>query len=142
MFLNMLYDFPGKLLDLFHLPGSTFHHLLGLLALIVLLRLFIPLHIIMTKELTRRNEVADLAEECHCTEFDIFIRAHTFYFGSDQPDKIKCDFIKYLNNWPDNYVLPFYIRNFLSELKRDSSDSRKSLSDGEVNTVTNKITLH
>jgi hypothetical protein len=139
MFSNILYDFPGKLLDLLHLSDSTFHHLLGLLAVIVLLRLFIPLHFIMTKELTRRNEVADLAEEYHCTEFDIFIKAHTFYYGSDQPEKIKCDFITYLNNWSDNYVLPFYIRNFLSELRRDSSDSRKTLSNSEVNTVSKKI---
>ena len=142
MLLNMLYDFPGKLLDLLHLSDSTFHHLLGLLAVILLLRLSIPLHIIMTKELTKRNEVVDLAEEYHCTEFDIFIKAHTFYYASDQPDKIKYDFIAYLNNWPDNYVLPFYVRLFLSELKRDNSDSRKTLSDGEVNSVSKKITVH
>ena len=139
MYFEIPFDFPGFILELLYLSDSTFHHLLGLLAVITLLRLFIPLHKIMTKELTRRNEVADLAEECRCTEFDIFAKAHKFYYGSDQPDKIKYDFIIYLSNWPDNYILPFYIRNFLTELKRDSSDSRKSLSDGEVNTVSKKI---
>ena len=139
MFCNMLYDFPGKLLDLLHLSDSTFHHLLGLLAVIALFRLFIPLHIIMTRELTKRNEVTDLAEEFHCTEFDIFVKAHTFYYGSNHPGKIKNDFITYLNNWPDNYVLPFYIRNFLTELKRDGSDSRKILPGGKISTLNKKI---
>lgn len=141
MFYNVLYDFPGNLLGLLHLSDSTFHHLLGLLAVTALLRLFIPLHIIMTKELTKRNEVADLAEECHCTEFDIFVTAHTFYYGANHPDKIKYDFITYLNNWPDNYVLPFYIRNFLTELKRDSSDSRNNLPGGKVGTLNKKLPI-
>ena len=141
MYFEIPFEFPGFILELLNLSDTTFYHLLGLLAVIALLRLFIPLHIIMTKELTRRNEVGDLAEECHCTEFDIFVKAHTFYYGSAHPDKIKYDFIKYLNNWPDNYVLPFYIRSFLTELKRDSSDSRKSHSDGKVKTLSKKIPL-
>ena len=141
MFCNMLYDFPGNLLDLFYLSDSAFHHLLGLLALIALLRLFIPLHIIMTRELKKRNEVTDLAEECHCTEFDIFVTAHTFYYGSNHPEKIKHDFIIYLNNWPDNYILPFYIRNFLKELKRDGSDSRKNLPGRKFSSLNKKIPI-
>lgn len=119
----MLYDLPGKLSALLHLPDSTFYHLLGLLAVISFLRLFIPLHCIMINELKRRNEVADLAEEKRCTEFDIFVMAHKYYFGSDQPDRTTNDFIVYLSNWPDNYILPFYIRNFLADLKRDDSIS-------------------
>jgi len=137
----MLYDLPGNLLDLLHLSDSTFHHLLGLLAVIAFLRLFIPLHVIMIRELTRRNEVADLAEEYRCTEFDVFVKAHTYYYGSNHPDKIKYDFITYLNIWPDNYVLPFYIRNFLTELKRDGSDSRASLAADKVKTVSKKIPI-
>ena len=139
MFCNMLYDFPGNLLDLLHLSDSTFHHLLGLLAVIALLRLFIPLHIIMTRELTKRNEVADLAEECHCTEFDIFVTAHSYYYGSNHPDKIKHDFITYLNNWPDNYILPFYMRNFLAKLERDNTDSIHNFSDDEISNVSKKL---
>ena len=141
MYFEIPFEFPGFILDLLYLSDSTLHHLLGLLAVIAFLRLFIPLHKIMTKELKRRNEVADLAEECRCTEFDIFAKAHKFYYGSDQPDKIKYDFIIYLSNWPDNYILPFYIRNFLTELKKNSSDSRKILSDGEVNTVSKKMPI-
>lgn len=125
MFLDLLYDLPGNIPDLLRLSDSTFYHLLGLLAVIGLLRLFIPLHTIMTSELKRRNEVTDLAEEIRCTEFDVFMKAHKFYYGSDHPDRTNQDFIAYLNNWPDNYILPFYIRIFLSERESDNSESQK-----------------
>jgi len=131
MFLQLLYDLPGSLPDLFYLSDSTFYHLLGLLAVTGFLRLFIPLHCIMTKELQRRNEVADLAEEKQCTEFDIFVAAHKYYFGSDHPARTKNDFITYLCNWPDNYILPFYIRIYLAELKRDNSVSGPALSKNQ-----------
>ena len=121
MFLHMLYGLPGTLPELFCLSDSTFCHLLGLLVVISILRLFIPLHAIMTRELKRRNEVADLAEEKHCTEFDIFVKAHKFYFGSDQPDRTHQDFITYLRNWPDNYTHPFYMRTFLAEIEKADS---------------------
>ena len=139
MYIEMLFEFPGFILELLYLSDSTFHHLLGLLAVVALLRLFIPLHLIMTKEISKRNEVADLAEEKNCTEFDIFVKAHEFYYGSNQPDQIKHDFITYLSNWPDNYMLPFYIRNFLAELERDNSDSRHDLLDDESNNARKKL---
>ena len=121
MFLHLLYDLPGNLPDLLYLTDTTFYHLLGVLTVIGILRLLIPLHLFMAKELKGRNEVADLAEEEHCTEFDVFVKAHRYYFGTDNPEKSKEDFIIYLCNWPDNYILPFYIRNFLAEFNRDSS---------------------
>ena len=136
---ELLLELPDFILELLTLSDSTFHNLLGLLVVIAFLRVFIPLHQTMMKELNRRNEVADLAEECNCTEFDIFIKAHKFYYGSDGPDKIKRDFITYLNNWPDNYILPFYIRNYLAELERDNSDSSHNLSDNEANNVGKKL---
>jgi len=139
MFSNILSDFPGIILELLTLSDPTFHHLLGLLAVITFLRIFVPLHLIMTRELLRRNEIADLAEEEHCTEYDIFLKAHKFYYGSEQPEKIKQDFIIYLNHWPDNYILPFYIRNFLEELKRDNTDSRHDLSGNEIKSEGKKI---
>ena len=139
MYFEMLLEFPGFILELLTLSDSTFHHLLGLLALIALLRLCVPLHKIMTKELSRRNKVSDLAEEYRCTEFDVFVKAHTFYYGSAEPDKIKWDFITYLNNWPDNYILPFYIRNFLEEFERDSSDSGHDSTKNTGSNVSEKL---
>lgn len=139
MFLNSLHEFPGIILDLFTLPDTTFYHLLGILVVIAFLRIFVPLHQIMTKELTRRNEVADLAEKGHCSEFDIFVRAHKYYYGSEQPEKIKNDFIVYLWNWPENYILPFYIRNFLENLNRDSTDSRPDASGNDVKKAKSKL---
>jgi len=123
MFFDRLFEFPGSILELFTLSDPTFYNLLGLLAVITFLRLFVPLHKIMTRELCRRNKIGDLAEARHCSEYDIFSTAHQFYYGSVQPEKIRQDFIIYLKNWPDNYVLPFYIRNFIEELERDNIDS-------------------
>ncbi|MBW2466531.1 MAG: hypothetical protein JRF02_04450 [Deltaproteobacteria bacterium] len=139
MFLDWLNELPGNIPDLLYLSDSTFYHLLGLVTLIGFLRIFIPLHCIMTSELQRRNEIADLAEENHCSEFDIFVKAHKFYFGSDHPDRTKQDFITYLNNWPDNYILPFYIRNFLAELERDDSDSRQYLLGDKGNKISENL---
>ena len=139
MFLQLLYDLPVNFANLFRLSDSTFYHLLGLLAVIGFLRLFIPLHCIMTKELKRRNEVADLAEEKQCTEFDIFVKAHKYYFGADHMARTKNDFIRYLCNWPDNYILPFYIRNFLADLERDNSVSTPPLSKNKKNNPEKKL---
>ena len=139
MFLQLLYDLPGNLADLFLLSDSTFYHLLGLLTVIGFLRLFIPLHFIMAKELKRRNEVADLAEEKQCTEFDIFVKAHKYYFGADHTARTKNDFITYLCNWPDNYILPFYIRNFLAEHERDNSVSESLFAKEKRNKPEQKL---
>jgi hypothetical protein len=124
MFVDEIFGSHGFFLKLLTLSDPTFYHLLGLLAVLAFLRLFVPLHFVMVRELLRRNEIADLAEEEHCNEYDIFVKAHKFYYGSEQPEKIKLDFITYLYNWPDNYILPFYLRIFLEELKRDNTDSK------------------
>ena len=124
MFVDEIYEFHKFFLKLLTLSDPSFSHLLGLLAVFAFLRLFVPLHSVMVRELLRRNEIADLAEEEHCTEYDIFVKAHEYYYGSEQPEKIKLDFITYLYNGPDNYILPFYLRIFLAELKRDNTDSR------------------
>lgn len=139
MFFDVLHEFPGFILETLTLTDSTFCHLLGLLAVTAFLRLFLPLHNIMTRELSRRNEVADLAEERRCSEFDIFVMAHEFYYGSIAPEKIKQDFITYLSNWPENYILPFYIRNFLAEFERDSSDARHERADNASHPATDKL---
>lgn len=130
MFVDKLSVLSDFFLSLLTLSDSAFYHLLGLLAVITLLRLFVPLHCTMTREFFRRNEIADLAEEERCTEYDIFVKAHNFFYGSEHSERIKHDFIAYLKNWPDNYILPFYIRNFLEELKRGNSDSRHELPEG------------
>jgi len=139
MFFAAPFEFPRIILELLILSDTTFYHLLGLLAVVAFLRIFVPLHLIMTCELMRRNEIADLAEEEHCTEYDIFIKAYKFYYGSEHPEKIKQDFIIYLKNWPDNYILPFYIRNFLEELKRDNTDTRHNLPDDHLNQAARKL---
>ena len=136
MYFEVPFEIPGYILELFTLSDKNFYHLLGILAVIALLRFIIPLHSLMVRELCRRNEITVLAEEYRCTEFDIFVKAHRFYYGSHKPDSIKHDFIAYLNHWPDNYVLPFYIRNYLEENQRDNSDScfAKSKKDGTDST--------
>ena len=130
MFVDKLSVLSDFFLSLLTLSDSAFYHLLGLLAVITFLRFFVPLHCTMALELFRRNEIADLAEEERCTEYDIFVKAHNFFYGSEHSERIKHDFIAYLKNWPDNYILPFYIRNFLEELKRGNSDSRHELPEG------------
>jgi len=139
MFVDNILEFPDFFLKLLTLSDPTFYHLLGLLAVLTFLRLFVPLHNIMVKELLRRNEIADLAEEKRCNEYDIFVKASKFYFGSEQPEKINQDFITYLSNWPDNYILPFYVRNFLAELKKDNTDSRNDTPNGSVKKVRGKL---
>lgn len=130
MFVDKLSVLSDFFLSLLTLSDSAFYHLLGLLAVITLLRLFVPLHCTMTREFFRRNEIADLAEEEHCTEYDIFVKAHIFFYGSEHSERIKYDFITYLKNWPENYILPFYIRNFLEELKKGNTYSRPELPAG------------
>ena len=133
MYFEVPFEIPGYILELFTLSDKNFYHLLGVLAVIALLRFIIPLHSLMVRELCRRNEITVLAEEYRCTEFDIFVKAHRFYYGSHRPDTIKHDFIAYLNHWPDNYILPFYIRNYLAEIERDSSDTRFAISENDSN---------
>jgi hypothetical protein len=102
MFVDKLSVLSDFFLSLLTLSDSAFYHLLGLLAVITFLRFFVPLHCTMARELFRRNEIADLAEEERCTEYDIFVKAHNFFYGSEHSERIKHDFIAYLKNWPDN----------------------------------------
>ena len=126
---------PGFVCDLFNLSDPTFYNLLGFLAIIVFLRLFLPLHSLMSRELFRRNEITDLAEEARCNEYDVFVTAHDFYYGHIQSARIKQDFINYLRHWPDNYILPFYVRNFLAEQARDKTDSRHDCPDDHIKII-------
>ncbi len=132
-------DFPGIFLDLLTLSDSTFYHLLGFLAVISFLRLFLPLHRMMSRELFRRNEIVDLAEKGMCTEYDVFIQAYLSYYGFLHPEVIKQDFIKYLKSWPDNYILPLYLRIFLDELDSFSEDSRHDHPDDPIKNAAAKL---
>lgn len=124
MFFAAPFDLPGMFRELLTLSDSTFYHLLGIVTVVSFLRIFLPLHSIMSKELFKRNEITDLAEQEMCTEYDIFMQAFISYYGCLQLDRIKRDFIVYLKSWPDNYILPFYLRIFLEDLNRNSNDSR------------------
>lgn len=109
MFFNMFSNISGFAAEMGTLSDAAFHNLLGLLLVVVILRLFLPLHRIMTAELATRNEIVDLAEADGCTEFDIFVRALVHFYGHQNLTKAEKDFAVYLCNWPDNYVLPYYI---------------------------------
>jgi len=87
MFVDEIYEFHKFFLKLLTLSDPTFYHLLGLLAVFALLRLFVPLNYVMVRELLRRNEIADLAEEEHCNEYDIFVKAHKFITVQNSPKK-------------------------------------------------------
>ena len=123
MFFCMLFDISGFAAQMGTLSDAAFHNLLGLLLVVVILRLFLPLHRIMTAELAMRNEIVDLAEADGCTEFDIFVRALTYFYGHQNLNKAEQDFAVYLFNWPDNYVLPYYVRLYLEMRERDGSDT-------------------
>ena len=123
MFFNMFSNISGFAAEMGTLSDAAFHNLLGLLLVVVILRLFLPLHRIMTAELATRNEIVDLAEADGCTEFDIFVRALVHFYGHQNLTKAEQDFAVYLYNWPDNYVLPYYVRLYLEMSERDGSDS-------------------
>jgi hypothetical protein len=123
MFFGVLFNISGFASQVVTLSDSSFHNLLGLLLVVVVLRLFLPLHKIMTAELTNRNEIVDLAEADGCTEFDIFARALAHFYGHQNLKKAEQDFGVYLCNWPGNYILPYYVRLYLKMRERDSSDS-------------------
>jgi hypothetical protein len=119
----MFFNVSGFAAQLGTLSDTAFHNLLGLLLVLVILRLFLPLHRIMTEELANRNEIVDLAEADGCTEFDIFARALVYFYGHQNLKKAEQDFVVYLCNWPDNYILPYYVRLYLKKRERDGSDS-------------------
>ena len=123
MFFGVLFNISEFASQAVCLSDSGFHNLLGLLLVVVVLRLFLPLHRIMTAELKNRNEIVDLAEEDGCTEFDIFARALAHFYGHQNLKKAEQDFVVYLCNWPDNYILPYYVRLYLKMRERDHSDS-------------------
>jgi len=114
----MLYEFfhslPGFIRDVSTVSDKVFQNLLGVLVVIAVLRIMVPLHKIMAADLAKRNKVVDLAEADGCSEFDVFVRAFEYYHGSrTNKEKAKGDFVAYICNWPDNYILPFYVRRYL-----------------------------
>jgi hypothetical protein len=119
----MFSNVSGFAAQLGTLSDTAFHNLLGLLLVLVILRLFLPLHRIMTEELANRNEIVDLAEADGCTEFDVFVTALAYFYGHQNLKKAEQDFAVYLCNWPDNYILPYYVRLYLEMRERDGSDS-------------------
>jgi len=123
MLFGMFFDISGFAVHMGTLSDAAFHNLLGILLVIVILRLFLPLHRIMTAELATRNEIVDLAEADGCTEFDVFVRALVHFYGHQNLKKAEQDFAFYLCNWPDNYVLPYYVRLYLEMRERDGSDT-------------------
>ena len=117
MFAEHISYFSDFFLDFITLSDTAFHNLLGLLLVVAILRVFLPLHKMMKDDLPLRNEVADLAETDGCNEFDIFIKAIEYYGGWQNFNKVKQDFVVYLYNWPDNYILPYYVRLYLEMRK-------------------------
>jgi hypothetical protein len=99
--------------ELIQLSDAAFYNLLGLLFVVVFFRISLPLHKNMAKELGQRNEIVDLAEKDGCTEFDIFVMAVEYYEGREDTKKAERDFSNYLCNWPENYILPYYLRLYL-----------------------------
>ena len=118
MVIQLYSDLIGLFLNLFRLSDAVFHNLLGLLLIIVLLRLLPPLYKKISKELETRNEIAALAETDCCTEFDVFVMALEYYGGPQNQKKVERDFFDYLSNWPDNYILPYYVRCYLNMRKK------------------------
>jgi hypothetical protein len=123
MFFGIFFNISRCAAQWGNLSDTAFHNLLGILLVVVILRLFLPLHRIMTEELANRNEIVDLAEADGCTEFDVFVRALVHFYGHQNLKKAEQDFAVYLCNWPDNYVLPYYVRLYLEMRERDGSDS-------------------
>ena len=123
MFFGVLFNISGFAYQVVTLSDSSFHNLLGLLLVIVVLRLILPLHKVMTAELKKRNEIVDLAEADGCTEFDVFATALAYFYGHQNLKKAEQDFAVYLCNWPDNYILPYYVRLYLEMRELDGSDS-------------------
>ncbi len=117
MFFNIFSDSYEFFKHLITLSDVAFYNLLGLLLIIVFFRIVLQLHIHMTKELGTRNEVTDLAEEDGCSEFDIFVKSLELYGAQFNSKKAKQDFAVYLYRWPDNYILPHYVRLYLKKRK-------------------------
>jgi len=123
MIIKVFSDLVGFFLNLPRLSDVAFHNLLGLLLVIVLLRLILPLHKTNLKDLENRNEIIDLAEKDGCTEFDVFVMALEYYGGSQNQKKVERDFFVYICKWPNNYVLPYYVRLYLNMRKSRESSS-------------------
>ena len=113
MFAGSVFEVFGFVLDLITLSDTAFYNLLSLLLVLALIRVLLPVHNMMVKELAIQNEVVDFAEQMKCTEFDVFVKAVEYYSGVVDPQKAKKDFAVYLYNWPENYVLPYYVKLYL-----------------------------
>jgi len=122
----MLVDLFSSLCDFFikitTLSDSAFHNLLGLLLVITFIRLLPPLHRMMSRELNIRNEIIDLAEEDGCKEFDVFMHAIEYSCGHQNQKKAERDFSVYLFNWPEHYIVPYYMRCYL-KMRKDKKIS-------------------
>ena len=121
MFAGSVFEVFGFVLDLITLSDTAFYNLLSLLLVLALLRVLLPVHSMMVKELAIRNEIVDFAEEKKCTEFDVFVKAIEYYSGVVDPQKAKKDFAVYLYNWPENYVLPYYVKLYLKIQKNSDT---------------------
>ncbi len=126
MKINVLQETINFLIELIQLSDAAFHNLFGLLLVLVFSRLLLPLHRLMAKELMNKNEIVDLAEKDNCTEFDIFVMALEHYDGQHDKNKAERDFSHYLRNWPENYVLPYYIRLYLKMRNNGISNSHEA----------------
>jgi hypothetical protein len=122
MEMKPLYDLIDFFVAQIRLSDAAFQNLLGLLFVLVVSRLLLPLHKLMSEELKNRNEIVDLAEKDGCTEFDVFLMAQEQYDGRQNKKKAERDFSSYLCNWPENYVHPYYIRLYL-EMRNKSEQS-------------------
>lgn len=60
--IHLFSDLIGSCANLFRLSDAAFQNLLGLLLVVVILRLLVPLHKTILRELENRNEIVDLAE--------------------------------------------------------------------------------
>ena len=82
-------EFPGIILKLFILSDPIFFNLLGALVVLAFLLFFVSLHHIMTRERSKKYTIGNRAEDERCTEYDVFVRAHEFYYGSVLPGENK-----------------------------------------------------
>ena len=63
MFAGSVFEVFGFALDLITLSDTAFYNLLSLLLVLALIRVMLPVHNMMVKELAIRNEIVDFAEE-------------------------------------------------------------------------------
>ena len=125
-------EFPGIILKLFILSDPIFFNLLGALVVLAFLLFFVSLHHIMTRERSKKTRLATGPRKNDAPNTMFLSGRMSSITALYSPERINRAFIIYLNNWPDNYILPFHLRNYLEELKRDTTDSRH---EGDANSI-------